>query len=60
MSLFITLEGVDGAGKSTHIPTIANLLKARALLEEAGWKLDDAGVLRLGSLEHLSDEDWHD
>ena len=26
---FITLEGVDGAGKSTHIPTIARLLQAR-------------------------------
>lgn len=26
---FITLEGVDGAGKSTHIPTIAKLLEAR-------------------------------
>jgi dTMP kinase len=26
---FITLEGVDGAGKSTHIPTIAHLLRAR-------------------------------
>lgn len=26
---FITLEGVDGAGKSTHIPTIAELLRAR-------------------------------
>jgi len=26
---FITLEGVDGAGKSTHIPTIAQLLQAR-------------------------------
>ena len=25
---FITLEGVDGAGKSTHIPTIIALLKA--------------------------------
>jgi len=25
---FITLEGVDGAGKSTHIPTIARLLQA--------------------------------
>jgi dTMP kinase len=25
----ITLEGVDGAGKSTHIPTIADLLRAR-------------------------------
>jgi dTMP kinase len=29
MSKFITLEGVDGAGKSTHIPTIANLLRTR-------------------------------
>jgi dTMP kinase len=27
MSKFITLEGVDGAGKSTHIPTIANFLR---------------------------------
>ncbi len=27
MSIFITMEGVDGAGKSTHIPTIANLLR---------------------------------
>lgn len=26
---FITLEGVDGAGKSTHIPTIAELLRRR-------------------------------
>ncbi|HEY8069559.1 MAG TPA: dTMP kinase [Burkholderiales bacterium] len=26
---FITLEGVDGAGKSTHIPWIAELLRAR-------------------------------
>lgn len=26
---FITLEGVDGAGKSTHIPIIAELLRAR-------------------------------
>lgn len=26
---FITLEGVDGAGKSTHIPAIADLLRAR-------------------------------
>ncbi len=25
--LFITLEGMDGAGKSTHIPTILQLLK---------------------------------
>lgn len=29
MGKFITLEGVDGAGKSTHIPTIANLLRSR-------------------------------
>ncbi len=26
---FITLEGMDGAGKSTHIPTIIGLLQAR-------------------------------
>lgn len=26
--LFITLEGMDGAGKSTHIPTILELLQA--------------------------------
>ena len=26
---FITLEGVDGAGKSTHIPTIANMLRSK-------------------------------
>ena len=26
---FITLEGMDGAGKSTHIPTIIATLKAR-------------------------------
>lgn len=28
---FITLEGMDGAGKSTHIPTIITLLEARGL-----------------------------
>ena len=28
---FITLEGVDGAGKSTHIPLIADLLKAKGV-----------------------------
>lgn len=26
---FITLEGVDGAGKSTHIPAIADMLRSR-------------------------------
>ncbi len=26
---FITLEGVDGAGKSTHLPAIADMLRAR-------------------------------
>ena len=26
---FITLEGMDGAGKSTHIPTIIEMLRAR-------------------------------
>ncbi len=28
---FITLEGMDGAGKSTHIPTIVETLKARGI-----------------------------
>ena len=28
---FITLEGMDGAGKSTHIPTIIAILKARGV-----------------------------
>lgn len=28
---FITLEGMDGAGKSTHIPTIIAALKARSI-----------------------------
>jgi len=28
---FITLEGMDGAGKSTHIPTIINLLETRGI-----------------------------
>ena len=28
---FITLEGMDGAGKSTHIPTILEALKARGI-----------------------------
>lgn len=28
---FITLEGMDGAGKSTHIPTIVALLEARGV-----------------------------
>lgn len=28
---FITLEGMDGAGKSTHIPTIVTALKSRGL-----------------------------
>jgi len=28
---FITLEGMDGAGKSTHIPTIVSMLQARGV-----------------------------
>ena len=28
---FITFEGIDGAGKSTHIATVVDLLRARGL-----------------------------
>jgi dTMP kinase len=28
---FITFEGIDGAGKSTHLATAADLLRARGL-----------------------------
>lgn len=28
---FITLEGMDGAGKSTHIPNIIDLLESRGI-----------------------------
>ena len=31
MGKFITLEGMDGAGKSTHIPTIVSALQAKGL-----------------------------
>ncbi len=43
---FITLEGMDGAGKSTHIPNIIALLKARGVevvstREPGGTKLGE-------------------
>jgi dTMP kinase len=43
---FITLEGMDGAGKSTHIPTIIATLKARGIevvstREPGGTKLGE-------------------
>lgn len=43
---FITLEGMDGAGKSTHIPTIVAALEARGLevvstREPGGTKLGE-------------------
>ena len=44
---FITLEGMDGAGKSTHIPNIIAALKARgievvATREPGGTRLGEA------------------
>jgi thymidylate kinase len=36
---FITLEGMDGAGKSTHIPDIIKLLELKA------WKSYPLGSL---------------
>lgn len=44
---FITLEGMDGAGKSTHIPTIISLLEARGIevvstREPGGTKLGES------------------
>ena len=43
---FITLEGMDGAGKSTHIPTIVELLQSRGVevvstREPGGTKLGE-------------------
>ncbi|MBA3695636.1 MAG: dTMP kinase [Methylotenera sp.] len=43
---FITLEGMDGAGKSTHIPTIIQVLEARGIevvstREPGGTKLGE-------------------
>lgn len=43
---FITLEGMDGAGKSTHIPTIIDALRARGIevlstREPGGTKLGE-------------------
>lgn len=44
---FITLEGVDGAGKSTHIPFITSLLESRGIevvstREPGGTKLGES------------------
>ena len=35
---FITLEGVDGAGKSTHIPWIAEKLRAAPLADAVDFQ----------------------
>lgn len=47
---FITLEGMDGAGKSTHIPTIVGALEARGI-EVVSTR--EPGGTKLG--EHLRD-----
>jgi dTMP kinase len=52
---FITLEGMDGAGKSTHIPTIVSILEARGI--EVISTREPGGTL-LG--EHLRELLLHD
>lgn len=59
---FITFEGIDGAGKSTHIEFVANLLRARDLTvvttrEPGGTALGEAlRTLLLHQKMHLETE----
>ncbi|HZV98993.1 MAG TPA: dTMP kinase [Methylophilaceae bacterium] len=55
---FITLEGMDGAGKSTHIPTIVGALQARGV-EVVSTR--EPGGTGLGEKlrEHLLHESMH-
>ena len=59
---FITFEGIDGAGKSTHIATLADLLRARGLdvvatREPGGTALGEKlRVLLLSEAMHLETE----
>ena len=32
---FLTFEGIDGAGKSTHIPFVTQLLRERGIIPAA-------------------------
>jgi dTMP kinase len=59
---FITFEGIDGAGKSTHIPFVADLVRARgqpvvATREPGGTELgEDLRALLLHRKMHLETE----
>ncbi|MCX7627604.1 MAG: dTMP kinase [Methylophilaceae bacterium] len=57
---FITLEGVDGAGKSTHIPFIAKLIRSRGvelvLTREPGGTAVGEQLRDLLLREHMSPE----
>lgn len=58
MAKFITLEGMDGAGKSTHIPTIIAALQARGR-EVVSTREPGGTVLGEKLRELLLHEDMH-